>query len=202
MQPYPLSKICNTIFQKWGGGSKAVWNISKKSSNVVAGSFPALCCWRGWGGSLGIRGWLVDCLTTRCQIYLVNPYVQTVHMYGKGAEGVLKAELRAAEVDPHLKKKQIQIRSQFSKYHFRKELALAHNIWEADDSFWNGYFENYGRISFLTPHNFANWLHLVALTRLQATKTRSKLPRSQFAPLCILGFSPFMALPISLFVSE
>ena len=37
--------------------------------------------------------------------YLVNPYVQTFqNMYGKGWYGVSKAELRAAAVDPHLKK--------------------------------------------------------------------------------------------------
>ena len=35
----------------------------------------------------------------RC--YPVNPHVQTVqNMYSRGGEGVLKAELRAAEVDP------------------------------------------------------------------------------------------------------
>ena len=32
------------IFQKWGeGGSKAVWNFSKNSSDLVAGSFPKAC---------------------------------------------------------------------------------------------------------------------------------------------------------------
>ena len=30
---------CNIIFQKWGG-SKAVWNFSKKSSDLEAGPFP------------------------------------------------------------------------------------------------------------------------------------------------------------------
>ena len=38
--------------------------------------------------------------------YVVNPHVQMVQdMYGKGGKGVFKAELRAAEVDPHLEKK-------------------------------------------------------------------------------------------------
>ena len=40
MQPYPLQKICNIIFQKWGGGPKAVWNVSKKSFDLVARPFP------------------------------------------------------------------------------------------------------------------------------------------------------------------
>ena len=35
-------KICNLIFQKWGGGSKAVWNFSKNSSHMVAKSFPLI----------------------------------------------------------------------------------------------------------------------------------------------------------------
>ena len=94
--------ICIIIFQKWGvkGRLEYFQNFIPCGIWILP-----LCCWRGWGGSLGIRGRLVDCLTTRCQIYLVNPYVQTVHMYGKGAEGVLKAELRAAEVDLYFKKK-------------------------------------------------------------------------------------------------
>ena len=38
--------------------------------------------------------------------YLVNPNVQTFqNMYGKGGKWVLKAELQAAEVDPHFEKK-------------------------------------------------------------------------------------------------
>ena len=37
---------------------------------------------------------------------MVNPNVQTVsNIYGKGGKWVLKAELRAAEVDPHFEKK-------------------------------------------------------------------------------------------------
>ena len=33
--------------------------------------------------------------------YLVNPHIQGIqNMYGKGGQGVLKAKLRAAEVDP------------------------------------------------------------------------------------------------------
>ena len=36
---YPLQKVCNIMFQKWGG-SKAVLNFSKNSSDLVAGSFP------------------------------------------------------------------------------------------------------------------------------------------------------------------
>ena len=36
--------------------------------------------------------------------YLVNPHVQTVqNMYGKGVQRVLKAEFRAAQVDPRFK---------------------------------------------------------------------------------------------------
>ena len=34
-----LGLLAQIIFRKWGG-SKAVWNFSKKSSNLVAGSFP------------------------------------------------------------------------------------------------------------------------------------------------------------------
>ena len=72
-----------------------------------------------------------------------------------------------------------QIRSQFSKYHFQNESALAHKLREAADSFWNQYFENCGRI-------WSLW-HLIILladrilspfTRLRATKTGSKLPHN------------------------
>ena len=35
-----LVKICNMIFRKWGGGSKDVWNFSKKSSVLVASPLP------------------------------------------------------------------------------------------------------------------------------------------------------------------
>ena len=38
MQPYPLQKIA--IFPKHEEGSKAVWNFSKKSSDLVARPFP------------------------------------------------------------------------------------------------------------------------------------------------------------------
>ena len=40
----------------------------------------------------------------------MNPYVQRVqNMYGKGWQVVFKAELQAAEVDPHFQKKIEQI---------------------------------------------------------------------------------------------
>ena len=64
------------------------------------------------------------------------------------------------------------------------------------------YLENYwNNIHPCTPHNFVNGLHFVALTRLRATKTRSKLPRSHFlqkkalGPLYISIIWPFMAHP-------
>ena len=31
-----IQKICNIIFRKWGGGSKAVWNFSQNSSDLLA----------------------------------------------------------------------------------------------------------------------------------------------------------------------
>ena len=67
--------------------------------------------------------------------YMVNPNVQTVsNIYGKGGKWVLKAELQAAEVDPHfeknvyLRRTKEQARSQFSKYRFQNKSALAHNL--------------------------------------------------------------------------
>ena len=43
MWPYPLLKKFATKFsKKEGRGSKAVWNFSKNSSDLVAGSFPYL----------------------------------------------------------------------------------------------------------------------------------------------------------------
>ena len=35
-----FEKFCYIIFLKWGGGSKAVWDFSKKSSNLIAPPFP------------------------------------------------------------------------------------------------------------------------------------------------------------------
>ena len=65
----------------------------------------------------------------------MNSNVKTVqNMYGKGGKGVLKAKLRAAEVDPHfeknayLRRPKEQARSQFSKYRIQNESALAHNL--------------------------------------------------------------------------
>ena len=37
-----IIKICNIIFQKWGGGSKAVWNFSKKIIRSVTRTLPLL----------------------------------------------------------------------------------------------------------------------------------------------------------------
>ena len=47
---------------------------------------------------------------------------------------------------------------------------------------WNRYFELWPYLFCATAHIFATGSHSVALSWLQATKTRSKLPRSQFSP--------------------
>ena len=37
---------------------------------------------------------------------------------------------------------------------FQNESALGHKLWQAADSFWNRYFENYGRICFFNTSYF------------------------------------------------
>ena len=38
-----FAKICNMIFRKWGGVSKAVWNLSENSSVLEEVGFPKYC---------------------------------------------------------------------------------------------------------------------------------------------------------------
>ena len=71
---------------------------------------------------------------------------------------------------------------QFSKYRFHKQSALSQHLWEYADWLGNQYFENRGRVFFLTPIIFANRSHLVALKQVCATKTQSSLPSSHFSP--------------------
>ena len=65
----------------------------------------------------------------------------------KGGSGCLRPSYERPKLtliskkNAYLRRTKEQARSQFSKYRFQNKSALAHNLWEAADSFWNLYFE-------------------------------------------------------------
>ena len=93
---------------------------------------------------------------------------------------MFKAELRAAEVYPIFQKKRSSVTKKSHSQNFRNWALKLKSLLPIDYErkwfkFGNSNSKIVGVRFFVTPHNFANGPHLVALTRVRATKTGSEI---------------------------
>ena len=108
------------------------------------------------------------------------PGVQAVqNMCGKRGKRVFQAHLQAAEVYHIFQKKRsvfavFCISQYLQNWTCKHKSLLAIYYGKKWFKFRSSNSKTVGYTFFLTPHIFANGPHLVALTQLQATKTRSK----------------------------